>query len=162
VRGRQRLSRGDRKSSGLAQILRASEWLLTTGMRIVLISDLVNRNKVVIAFIILELRGTNTRLVDVRIEDGVDTKYDVARERTVVHVAESGNVYNIWTMLRLKRRTGQRLPGVFDSNRDVRWGGDFRDQDAKKSRGGNGLRPKVIIRLTLSVPTVTGLYRKLH
>jgi hypothetical protein len=70
-------------------------------MRIVLISDLVNRNKVVIAFITLELqrgRGTNTRPVDVWLEGGVDEKGDVARERAVVHVAESVTASSISIM----------------------------------------------------------------
>ena len=61
VRGRQILSTGHREFSAPVQHQNRT---LTTGTRIVLISDLVNRNKVVIAFITLEPRGTSPRIVE--------------------------------------------------------------------------------------------------
>jgi hypothetical protein len=64
-------------------------------MRTVLISVFVNRNKVVIAFITLEPRGTSPRLVDFWLASGVAGKGDVARGRAVV---QNGNVSNIWMM----------------------------------------------------------------
>ena len=58
----------------------------------------MKRNKVVIAFITLELRGTNPRLVDFWLASGVGRKGKVARKRTMGYVAESRNVSNIWRM----------------------------------------------------------------
>ena len=64
----------------------------------VLISDFVNRNKVVIAFITLELKGMNPQMVDLWLTSGVGRKGEVAREITVVYISESRNVSNIWMM----------------------------------------------------------------
>jgi len=52
----------------------------------------------VIAFITLELRGTNPRLLDFWLASGVGRKGEVARERTMGYVVESRNVSNMWRM----------------------------------------------------------------
>jgi len=88
----------------------------------VLISDFVNRNKVVIAFITLELKGTNARTVDLWLASGVGRKGDVAREITVVYISESRSLSNIW-MMRIVRKgdwsggTGSVMVVVTERNR---------------------------------------------
>ena len=66
-------------------------------MRVVLISDFVNRNKVVIPFVTHEQRDTNPRIVDFRLAWGVSRKFDVDLEATVVYVAVAErSVPDIW------------------------------------------------------------------
>ena len=64
-------------------------------MRTVLRSDFVNRNKVVIASLTLELRAVMARIVDFRLAPGIRRKGDIAREAAVVFAAESWSVSNI-------------------------------------------------------------------
>src|SRR5258706_6899280 len=96
VRGRQRPSRGYRCFSALAQNHGAPKKTLTTGMRTVLRSDFVNRNKVVIPYITFELRYPNPLLVDFWLASEATRKFDMDRETTVMCVAESRSVSNIW------------------------------------------------------------------
>ena len=68
-------------------------------MRVVFISDFVNRNKVVIPSVTLEQRDTNPRKVDFWLAWGVSREFDVELETTVVCVAVAErSAPNIWVL----------------------------------------------------------------
>lgn len=67
-------------------------------MRVVLISDFVNRTKVVIPLVTLEQRVTNPRINDLWLSWGVRWKSDVDLVATVVYVAVAESVPNIWIL----------------------------------------------------------------
>lgn len=77
MRGRQRLSGDNREFSALAG---GSKDILTTGMRMVLRSDFVKRNKVVITFLAIniELRSAKPRILEFRLAFGVSNEGGVA------------------------------------------------------------------------------------
>ena len=48
----------------------ASEYTLTTGMKMVLRSDFVNRKRAVTTFLIIEMRDAKVRMLDFRLSKG--------------------------------------------------------------------------------------------